>query len=99
MTEPPVPTITCGSRTRSQPEAHARAGRLASALVDAGIGRGDRVAVMARNDIEFLEASLAIAAAGANPVPINTRWRAAEVAHVLSDSAARTGSDSVAGTA
>lgn len=89
MTGSPVPTITCGSRIRSQPEAHERAGRLASALVHAGVGRGDRVAVMARNDIEFLEASLAIAAAGANPVPINTRWRASEVAHVLSDSAAQ----------
>ncbi|MGW5384589.1 AMP-binding protein [Nocardia sp. NPDC003963] len=89
MPDQPVPTVTCGSRTRSQPEAHERAGRLASALVDTGIGRGDRVAVMARNDIEFLEAALAIAAAGANPVPVNTRWRAPEVAHVLSDSAAR----------
>ncbi len=81
--------IRCGGRFREQAQAHARAGRLAAALVDAGIGRGERVAVMLRNDIEFLEVSLAVAAAGANPVPVNTHWRAPEVAHVLADSGAR----------
>ncbi|WP_433193934.1 AMP-binding protein [Nocardia sp. CA-107356] len=82
------PTITCGTRVRNHQEAHHRAGRLAAALAAAGIGRGNRVAVMLRNDIEFLEVSLAIAASGANPVPINTRWQAPEVEHVLVDSAA-----------
>ncbi|NKY89476.1 AMP-binding protein [Nocardia veterana] len=89
MTEShPTPTISCGARTRPQPESHRRAGSLAAALVADGLGRGDRVAVMARNDIEFLEVSLAIASCGANPVPINTRWQAGEVAHVLADSRA-----------
>ncbi|MFJ4652369.1 AMP-binding protein [Nocardia sp. NPDC088792] len=85
----PVPVIRCGGRVRSQPEAQQRAGRLAAAVAAAGIGRGDRVAVMARNDIEFLEASLAIATAGGNPVPVNTRWTAPEVAHVLADAKVR----------
>ncbi|MBB5917571.1 long-chain acyl-CoA synthetase [Nocardia transvalensis] len=84
-----APVIRCGTRVRLQSEAHARAGRLAAALAGAGIGRGARVAVLLRNDIEFLEVSLAVAAAGANPVPVNTRWQAPEVAHVLSDSGAR----------
>lgn len=82
-------TITCGGRVRDQTDAHRRAGRLAAAIIAAGISRGDRVAVMARNDIEFLETSVAVAACGANPVPINTRWQAPEVAHVLADCAAR----------
>ncbi|WP_228839787.1 AMP-binding protein [Nocardia farcinica] len=89
MTDQATPTITCGSRVREQPEAHARAGRLAAALVNAGVERGDRVAIMARNDIEFLEVSLAIASCGGNPVPINTRWKGSEVAHVLTDSAVK----------
>ena len=84
-----APTIRCGARMRVQAESHERAGRLAAAIVAAGIGRGDRVAVMARNDIEFLEVSLAIASAGANPVPVNTRWQAREVAHLLGDSRTR----------
>ncbi|MGW4245188.1 AMP-binding protein [Nocardia sp. NPDC004722] len=80
-----APTITCGSRQRLQSDSQLRAGRLAAALAAAGIGRGDRIAVMARNDIEFLETSLAAATCGANPVPINTRWQAPEVAHLLAD--------------
>ncbi|MET7771595.1 AMP-binding protein [Nocardia sp. NPDC005366] len=85
MSPAAVPTIRCGERTREQPLAHERAGRLAATLTARGIGRGDRVAVMLRNDIEFLEVSLAIAACGANPVPINTRWQPPEIAHVLAD--------------
>ncbi|MBH0779211.1 AMP-binding protein [Nocardia bovistercoris] len=89
MHDDTAPTVTCGTRVRPHSQVHDRAGRLAAALVEAGIARGDRVAVMARNDIEFLEISLAAASCGANPVPVNTRWRAREVAHVLRDSAAR----------
>jgi long-chain acyl-CoA synthetase len=89
MNDAPAPTLTCGGRVRLQSDAHARAGRLAAAIMDTGIERGDRVAIMARNDIEYLEISLAIAGCGGNPVPVNTRWRAPEVAHVLTDSAVR----------
>ena len=89
MADSPTPIIRCGERVRAHTDAHDRAGRLASAQLAAGVGRGDRVAVLARNDIEFLEVSLAIASAGANPVPINTRWRAGEIAHVLADCAPR----------
>lgn len=79
------PIITCGTRTRRHADTHERAGRLAAALAEAGVGSRQRVAIMARNDIEFLEVSLAVASCGANPVPINTRWQAPEVAHVLND--------------
>ncbi|MFC9995917.1 AMP-binding protein [Nocardia sp. NPDC127526] len=84
-----APTVTCGDLVRTQAEVLERAGRLAAALVGAGIGRGDRVAIMARNSIEFLEISLAAANCGANPVPVNTRWQAREVAHVLADAGVR----------
>ncbi|WP_084523615.1 AMP-binding protein [Nocardia inohanensis] len=84
-----APTITCGARQRLHSESHERAARLAAALVAAGIRGGDRIAVMARNDIEFLETSLAAATCGANPVPINTRWQGAEVAHLLADAGIR----------
>ncbi|MFI5778441.1 AMP-binding protein [Nocardia sp. NPDC051570] len=84
-----APTISCGTRIRDQAQSQRRAGRLAAALVAAGVARTDRVAVMLRNDIEFLEISLAAAGCGANPVPINTRWQAPEVAHVLRDADVR----------
>ncbi len=83
------PTILCGTRVREQAQAHRRAGRLAAALVAAGVARRDRIALMLRNDIEFLEVSLATAACGANSVPVNTHWQAPEVAHILTDAGIR----------
>lgn len=91
MTDAPskTPTLVCGERTRTQPEALLRAGRLGAAILAAGINRGDKCVIMARNDIEFLEISVGIAATGGNPLPINTRWAASEVAHVLTDAKVR----------
>ncbi|MEU7141514.1 AMP-binding protein [Nocardia sp. NPDC046473] len=88
-TPPKTPTLVCGARTRTQPEALLRAGRLGSAILAAGIDRGDKCVIMARNDLEFLEVSVGIASTGANPLPINTRWTASEVAHVLTDAQVR----------
>lgn len=82
-------TLTCGNRVREQWKSHDRAGRLATAIKAAGIQPGERVALMLRNDIEFLEVSLAAASCGANPVPINWHWTSPEVQHVLSDSGVR----------
>ncbi|HEY5853245.1 MAG TPA: AMP-binding protein [Aldersonia sp.] len=83
------PHVVCGDRRRSHLEVHDRANRLAAAIRESGIGRGERVGMVLRNDIEFLEVSLAAAACGANPVPINWHWREREIAHVLCDSGAR----------
>jgi long-chain acyl-CoA synthetase len=47
------------------------------------------VALLLRNSLEFLEASIATVPLGANAVPINWHWRGAEIAHVLRDSAAK----------
>ncbi|MRH87756.1 AMP-binding protein [Nocardia sp. SYP-A9097] len=87
--DPKIATIVCGGRMRTQPEVLERAGRIGSAVLAAGIGRGDKCVIMARNDIEFLEVSVGIASTGGNPLPINTRWLAGEVAHVLTDAKVR----------
>lgn len=83
------PVIRCGSEKRTQAECLDRAGRLAAALHRLGVQQGDRVALLARNSIDFLEVSLAIASAGGNPVPINYHWAAPEIAHVIKDSGIR----------
>jgi fatty-acyl-CoA synthase len=70
-------------------ELAARAGSLAAALSRLGIGRGDRIAVVAQNSHEFVEAYFAAAAAAAILVPINTRLTAREVGQILKDSGAR----------
>lgn len=89
MDDPQQPTVICGTRVRSQRESHQRAGRLAAAIKARGIHPGERVALVMRNDIEFLEVSLAVASCGGNPVPVNWHWTGAEIRHLLGDSGAR----------
>ena len=81
--------ITCGHLERTLPELRERAARLATALDDAGIRSGDRVAIVMRNDIAFLEVTVAAGLLGAAPVPINWHWTGDDLAHALRDSGAR----------
>jgi acyl-CoA synthetase (AMP-forming)/AMP-acid ligase II len=55
----------------------------ARAVVAAGVGPGERVALWAPNSLDWIVASLGVYAAGAVLVPINTRFTAVEAAHVL----------------
>src|ERR1700751_485299 len=80
--------VRCGSRSRSYPDLFARALRLGGGLAELGVGAGDRIALLLRNSLEFLEASIATVPLGASAVPINWHWRGEEVAHVLGDSGA-----------
>lgn len=81
--------VRCGTRSSTYEELMGRALRASSGLRELGVGAGDRVAVLLRNSIEFLEASIATGVLGASPVPINWHWRGEEISHVLSDSRAR----------
>ena len=81
--------VRCGGRFTTYPELFGRALRATQGLHGLGIGAGDRVALLLRNSIEFLEASIATVPLGASAVPINWHWRAEEIAHVLRDSAAK----------
>ena len=65
-----------------------RACRLANALLGLGLSKGDRVAVLAYNCVEWAEIYAAAAKAGVIAVPINFRLIASEVAFVVEDSEA-----------
>ena len=65
----------------------ARGTALAMALVAEGIVRGDRVAVLAQNRLEYLDLYAAVALVGAVLVPINWRLSAEEVEHAITDTA------------
>src|SRR5207247_4239455 len=67
---------------------NAMANRLAHALRALGVGRGDRVATLAENRVEYPAIYFAVAKLGAIHVPINFRYRAAEVRYVLAQSEA-----------
>ena len=59
------------------------------AAMSAGIGPGDRVAIWAPNSATWIVAALGAQGAGAAIVPINTRFKGGEAAHVLRTSRAR----------
>ena len=65
-----------------------RACRLANALLGLGLGKGDRVAVLAHNCVEWLEIYAACAKAGLVACPINFRLVALEAAFVVEDAKA-----------
>ncbi|HEY5718989.1 MAG TPA: AMP-binding protein, partial [Gammaproteobacteria bacterium] len=66
-----------------------RACRLANALRGLGLAKGDRVAVLAYNCVEWLEIYAAVAKVGVIAVPVNFRLVAGEVAFIVEDCDAR----------
>lgn len=67
-----------------------RVTRLAAALRDGyGIGRGDRVATLTLNTLEFIEVFYAVARIGGILVPLNWRLAPAELDYQLRDASAR----------
>ncbi len=71
-------------------ELNARANRTANALHDAGVRKGDRVALLQMNSAEFVETFFAIAKIGAVCVPLNWRLVPDELSFILTDSGAET---------
>ena len=66
-----------------------RVNRMAHALGEWGIGKGERVAALMLNSSEFLEIFFACAKTGAIMVPVNFRLAAPELIYILRDSAPR----------
>jgi long-chain acyl-CoA synthetase len=90
MTQSPLQTgVRCGARFTDYEDLFARALRATRGLHELGVGAGDRIALLLRNSIEFVEASIATVPLGASAVPINWHWRGDEIAHVLADSRAK----------
>ena len=86
---PDAVAVVDGERRLTWAELRERSRRLAVALQEAGIEKGDRVAYLALNTTELLEAHFGVPAAGAVLVAINTRLLADEVAYILDHSGAR----------
>jgi long-chain acyl-CoA synthetase len=66
-----------------------QAGRAAGGFAALGIGQGDSVAIMLRNDIPFMLASAGASRLGAYPVPINWHLKEEEVNYILKDCEAK----------
>ena len=68
---------------------HERANRLANGLLALGLAKGDRVALLAYNCVEWMEIYAALARAGLVAVPINFRLTPPEIAYIATHSEAR----------
>ncbi len=81
--------VACGATRWSYRELHAASERLAAGLAARAIGRGDRVAVLARNSHGFVALRYALMRLGAVMVPINFMLQADDVAFILNHAGAR----------
>lgn len=70
-------------------ELEARTNRLANGLLDMGLKKGDRVAVLLYNCAEFVEIDCALAKAGLVVVPISWRYVSKEIEYVVNNSDAK----------
>ena len=67
------------TETVSYAELVDRAARVAAGLVELGVGRGDRVALVARPDVDFVVTMAAALFAGAVVAPVNHQFRQREL--------------------
>ena len=79
-----VEAVVDGDRRVTYRELGERVVAATRAMMAFGVGPGDRVAVWAPNSLGWIVAALGAQCAGAALVPINTRWKGAEAAYVLS---------------
>ena len=87
---PRLPAIALGGRIVSDYATLAvRAARMAGAFGAAGLLPGERVAIVAHNAPEYIEALFGCWWAGLVVVPVNAKLHARELAFVLADSGAR----------
>ncbi|MEV5959111.1 long-chain fatty acid--CoA ligase [Streptomyces sp. NPDC051987] len=81
--------LVSGGRSADYRTLYTRTTRLAHALRDRGIRRGDRVAYLGPNHPAYLETLFAVGTLGAVFVPLNTRLAGPEIAYQLADSGAK----------
>ena len=78
--------ITADGREITYERLNAEAGQLASSLAGRGMGKGERVAVLAQNGPEYLELFFAVQKLGLVLVPLNYRLSVKELEFILRDS-------------
>jgi crotonobetaine/carnitine-CoA ligase len=80
--------LRVGSTGYSYSEIHSRARRMASALTNLGLRRGDPLLIMLPNRIEFVDVWLAASLLGIVEIPVNTESRGEMLRYVIKHSGA-----------
>ncbi len=81
--------IVDGDRKLTFKEVNERANRLRHWMQEVGLTDGDRIAILSKNNLEYIECFGAAAKAGLIVVPINYRLHSTEIIYILQDSGAR----------
>ncbi|WP_419815689.1 class I adenylate-forming enzyme family protein [Glacieibacterium sp.] len=88
--EPDRKAIVFGDRTRTYRELVARSERLRdAALTTLGLAKGDHVAIVARNCLEYMEVALGLPDAGVAVATVNPRFAAGEIRAIVENAEAR----------
>lgn len=89
MMWPAKEALIYGPHRITYAELEDRTNRVANGLAALGIGAGDHVAVLVKNDHRFVESMLGALRAGATVTPTTTRAHYSTLAHIMGDSAAK----------
>ena len=81
--------LVCGERRMSWREVARQSAQIAAGLRKIGVQRGDRIALLLGNRIEFVLALFGAAHLGAVTVLLSTRQQKPEIAYVLNDCGAK----------
>ena len=77
--------VVCDGKTLSWRDFDRRVDKVAHALAGMGVGRGDKIAILAANSVEYLEAFMGGLRAGACVVPLSTMAAADALEKMLDD--------------
>jgi long-chain acyl-CoA synthetase len=77
--------VSMGGSRWSYAELDEASNRMANALTGMGVGRGDRVAMLLANSPEFVITYFGVVKAGAVAVPLDTKYKPAELASLFAD--------------
>jgi acyl-CoA synthetase (AMP-forming)/AMP-acid ligase II len=83
---PDRPALAAGERRLTYGELNERASRVGHHLAAAGVRPGEHVSILAHNRVEWIESMLGAYKIRAVPIPVNFRYVADELWHVLHDS-------------
>ncbi|GLW64448.1 acyl-CoA synthetase [Actinomadura rubrobrunea] len=83
---PDRPALVAGSVRHTYRELDERASRVGRHLASAGVRPGEHVAILAYNRAEWIESMFGAYKIRAVPIPVNYRYVAGELRHVLADS-------------
>ena len=81
--------LVVGGRSYTYRELDSLSSTLAAGLAERGIARGDRLAIMLRNSVEFAITDLAIFKLGAVKVPLNELLSQSDVSYMIDHSGAK----------